>query len=175
MLNNTSMTNPNSDTNMQELAYLILGAGWTSTFLMPLLESKNETFAATTTTGRDGTLKFNFNPEERDSAYFGSLPSARNVLITFPLKGKGQSQLLIESYKRTHPRVAGHVHFIQLGSSGIFQIPEQKLWVTRHSSYDKDNSRAQAEDELLGLGGCVLNLSGEFPCAKTSAKAALNE
>lgn len=32
--------------------------------------------------------------------------------------------------------------------------------MNRHSGYDKANARAVAEDELLGLGGCVLNLSG---------------
>jgi hypothetical protein len=47
-----------------------------------------------------------------------------------------------------------------LGSTGIFSIPDQPLWVTRHSKYDKTNARAIAEDELRGFGGCVLNLSG---------------
>ncbi len=39
-------------------------------------------------------------------------------------------------------------------------MPGQTLWVTRHSAYDKNNDRAIAEDELLALGGCVMNLSG---------------
>lgn len=39
-------------------------------------------------------------------------------------------------------------------------MPDQPLWVTRHSDYDKNNKRAIAEDELLNLGGSVLNLSG---------------
>lgn len=32
--------------------------------------------------------------------------------------------------------------------------------MTRHSAYDTSGARAVAEDELLALGGCVLNLSG---------------
>lgn len=143
---------------MQEFDLLILGAGWTSTFLLPLAVSRSITTAATTTTGRDGTIKFKFDPEETDPSYFAALPTARTVLITFPLKGTGQSKLLTESYKATH---RGSSRFIQLGSTGIWQTPDQKdLWVTRHSKYNKTNERAVAEDELLGLGGCVLNLSG---------------
>lgn len=49
---------------------------------------------------------------------------------------------------------------MQLGSTGIWSVADQELWVTRHSRYDKTNERAVAEDELLELGGCVLNLSG---------------
>lgn len=33
-------------------------------------------------------------------------------------------------------------------------------WTTRHSKFDTTNPRAIAEEELLGLGGCVMNLSG---------------
>ena len=52
------------------------------------------------------------------------------------------------------------VRVVQLGSSGIWQIPQDHLWTTRHSPYNKENDRAVAEDELLGLGGSVLNLAG---------------
>lgn len=143
---------------MQEIDLLILGAGWTSTFLLPLAMSRSITTAATTTTGRDDTIKFAFDPSNTDSSYFSVLPTARTVLITFPLKGVGQSKLLVDSYKATH---RGSPRFIQLGSTGIWQMPEQKAtWLNRHSEYNKENERAVAEDELLGLGGCVLNLAG---------------
>lgn len=145
---------------MQELDYLILGAGWTSTFLIPVLKAQNKTYAATTTTGRDSTLKFKFDPSASDQSYLSSLPTARNILITFPLTGTGQSKTLVEAYQQTHHHAKTGPRFMQLGSSGIFQIPEQTLWVTRTSSYDKTSKRAVAEDELLALGGCVLNLSG---------------
>lgn len=41
---------------------LILGAGWTSTFLIPLLEKKNITYAKTTRDGRNGSIKWEFDP-----------------------------------------------------------------------------------------------------------------
>ncbi|ESZ93913.1 hypothetical protein SBOR_5706 [Sclerotinia borealis F-4128] len=160
---------------------LILGAGWTSTFLIPLLQQKGIKYAATTTTGRDGTHQFRFDPENGDEnrEQLRKLPFSKNVLITFPLKGKGQSRLLVEGYSDTHSSHSSNslslgdddddndenknstpFHFIQLGSSGIFTIPGQSTWVTRHSSYDITDDRAIAEDELRELGGCVLNLSG---------------
>ncbi|KAK8194349.1 hypothetical protein M8818_007539 [Zalaria obscura] len=145
---------------MQEVDILILGAGWTSTFLIPLLRHQNITYAATSTTGRDSTIRFKFDPSASDQSYFSILPTARNVLITFPLTGAGQSKLLVESYKKKHPRASPSLHFLQLGSTGIWQIEDQSLWVTRHSKYDGSKPRAVAEDELLGLGGCVLNLAG---------------
>ncbi|KAB8291061.1 hypothetical protein EYC80_009750 [Monilinia laxa] len=157
----------NDSTSTAEI--LILGAGWTSTFLIPLLQQKGIKYASTTTSGRDGTYKFRFDPEGGDEnlKQIHGLPTAKNILVTFPLKGKGQSRLLIEQYSDTHSidslkdsRNTSSFQFIQLGSTGIFTIPGQSTWVTRHSSYDVSNDRAMAEDELLQLGGCVLNLSG---------------
>ena len=85
------------------------------------------------------------------------------MLITFPLKGSGQSKLLTELYAKTHPEaeVEG-VRWIQLGSTGIFT---SQGWNDEGSSYDRGNVRAVAEDELLALLGsraCVLNLAGLY-------------
>lgn len=146
---------------------LILGAGWTSTFLIPLLEKEKITYAATTTTGRDGTYKFKFEHDDTDDTahednpeQYKALPTARTVLITFPLNGHGQSIHLYSSYVQNHDPNNNPYQFIQLGSTGIFEVPDQDLWVTRHSKYNEANNRAIAEDELRQLGGCVLNLSG---------------
>jgi hypothetical protein len=147
-------------TIMLQLDYLILGAGWTSTFLIPLLNSKGLSYASTSTTGRDDTIEWKYDPDQSDPKYFGILPSARNIVIVFPLTDKGSSKRLTSSYIATHPRLEGKVRFMQLGSSGIYQIPDQPLWIDRHSRYDTSKPRAIAEDELLTLGGCVLNLSG---------------
>ncbi|KAH6847658.1 hypothetical protein B0I37DRAFT_149338 [Chaetomium sp. MPI-CAGE-AT-0009] len=123
---------------MEELALLILGAGWTATFLIPLLESRNISFAATTTTGHPvagaPTLAFKFDPsapEDQTRAAIAALPRARHVLITFPLTGAGPSKLLVETYTTTHhsgaaPSATTHPssstpRFIQLGSAGIWQ------------------------------------------------------
>ncbi|KAH6623389.1 hypothetical protein F5144DRAFT_360317 [Chaetomium tenue] len=123
---------------MEELALLILGAGWTATFLIPLLESRNISFAATTTTGHPvagaPTLTFKFDPsapEDQTRAAIAALPRARHVLITFPLTGTGPSKLLVETYTNTHRSAAADPNssspspstprFIQLGSAGIWQ------------------------------------------------------
>ncbi|KAH7403882.1 hypothetical protein BKA64DRAFT_707353 [Cadophora sp. MPI-SDFR-AT-0126] len=167
---------------------LILGAGWTSTFLIPLLKAQNITYAATTTSGRDGTLKFKFSlPKtdnngqelEPDLSQYDALPTAKTILITFPLRGAEETEFLVTSYLKTHPQSSDssstsetgfgssndskpkhHYQFIQLGSTGIWTIPSQPTWLTRHSAYNTSDSRAQAEDALLSLGGCVLNLAG---------------
>ena len=147
---------------MSHVQILILGAGWTSTFLIPLLKKEKITYGATTTTGRDGTYKFKFDPEDKDgdnASQYRGLPTAKTVLITFPLKGKNHSLHLRDSYLQNHAKDL-RCNFIQLGSTGIFSIPDQDHWVTRHSKYDYTNARAIAEDELRCFGGCVLNLSG---------------
>ena len=161
---------------MEELDLLILGAGWTATFLIPLLQQRGVTFAATTTDGRDvagsPTIPFKFDPDAQDQAPIAALPRARCVLITFPLVGKGPSQRLVTAYDETHrrqhhPEPKSHARFIQLGSTGIWNPREPTAsgitndhWLTRHSAYDATNNRAVAEDELRALGGCILNLSG---------------
>ena len=91
------------------------------------------------------------------------------MLITFPLKGTGQSKLLTSLYAQTHPTKGndgststGSARFIQLGSTGIFNAPG---WSDDNSPYDTCNARAVAEDELLAVLGkraCVLNLAGLY-------------
>ncbi|KAK4040794.1 hypothetical protein C8A01DRAFT_35168 [Parachaetomium inaequale] len=172
---------------MEELALLILGAGWSATFLIPLLQSRNIAFAATTTTGHAvadvPTLPFKFDPsapEAETRAAIAALPRARHILITFPLTGTGPSTLLVNTYTETHhttnPAPAAGFRFIQLGSAGIWQpdseyqtTPENNNnpWKTRHSPYTTTNPRAIAEDELRALGGCVLNLAGLWGGART--------
>lgn len=136
---------------------LILGAGWTSTFLIPQLDHAAISWAATTTTGHDGTIPFKFDPGSSDSAQYDKLPSARTVLITFPLKGPGLSRQLTSMYRKSH---GDGNNWIQLGSTGIFTNTH---WNTNNSSYDTNNVRAIAEDELRQcVSGCVLNLSGLY-------------
>jgi len=145
-------------TQTKHTSFLILGAGWTSTFLIPLLETRSINYVATSTTGRPGTLPFKFDPSSPSLEPYHLLPSAATILITFPLEGPHQSGHLLSLYRASHPDATPN--WIQLGSTGIFQIANQELWVTRHSKYDRENTRAVAEDELLALGGCVLELCG---------------
>ncbi|KAJ9636261.1 hypothetical protein H2201_006240 [Coniosporium apollinis] len=137
---------------------LILGAGWTSTFLIPLLSRFKISHAATTTTGRDNTIPFKFDPSSNTLDQYKALPSAKTVLITFPLTGTGQSQLLTRSYRQIH---GGSNNWIQLGSTGIYKNDSE--WSDENSPYDTSNARAIAEDELLShASGCVLNLAGLY-------------
>lgn len=147
---------------MQEHELLILGAGWTATFLIPLLEQHDRIFAATTTDGRDvagsSTIKYRFDiAAEGAKDALAQLPHAKTVLVTFPLTTVEQSRFLVDTYDATHK---GNAQYIQLGSTGIWQIPQDDLWTTRKSPFDTKNARAIAESELIKLGGTVLNLSG---------------
>lgn len=145
---------------MDNVDFLVLGAGWTSTFLLPLLQRSSTTYAATTTTGRDSTIPFTFDPLSSDRAPYTRIPSARTILITFPLKGSCQSTLLLSLYRQIH---GNNNRWIQLGSTSIFEAPK---WNDENSAYNSENQRAVAEDELLGLGGCILNLAGLYGGAR---------
>ncbi|KAI1205275.1 uncharacterized protein F4807DRAFT_286578 [Annulohypoxylon truncatum] len=140
---------------------LILGAGWTSTFLIPLLEREGIKYAATTTTGRDGTIPFKFDPQLSDPALYKTLPSADTVLIVFPLRGQGQSKHLVQMYESTHKTVEGHkFHFVQLGATTIWTA---STWHDENSPYELSDARAIAEDELMLCSqGAVLNLAGLY-------------
>jgi hypothetical protein len=143
---------------MKEVDLLILGAGWTSTFLIPQLEDTEITYAATTTSGRDGTIPFKFDPDSGDAEPYKRLPAAQTVLITFPLVGHSQSKTIVGLYRSIH---GAKNNWVQLGSTGIFnKLP--KDWSADDAPYDKEDKRAVAEDELLALHGCVLNLSGLY-------------
>lgn len=144
----------------KEIELLILGAGWTSNFLIPLLDAEKVSHAETTTTGRAGTIPFKFDPESNDVEPYMGLPPARTILITFPLRGHGQSKQLTSLYQHAHASDL-HPHWIQLGSTGIFnQLPND--YSDDNSPYDASDSRAIAEDELRSLGGTALDLSGLY-------------
>ncbi|ORY60402.1 hypothetical protein BCR35DRAFT_347006 [Leucosporidium creatinivorum] len=159
---------------------LILGAGWTFSFLFSHLAAEHPSlsYIATTRDGRNGTLKWAWDAEQEGNQQYEALPRAKTVLITFPIKGAGGSRRMVEGYQEVH----GDVRWIQLGSTGIFDggptlaakaaeaIEQQEKdsvkpklkWMDRHSSYSLDNPRAIAEDELLSLrkDSFVLNLCG---------------
>lgn len=122
---------------------LILGAGWTSTFLVPLCNSEGISYAATSRKGSDSTIPFDF-PETAD---FSQLPDATTILVTFPLK-KGWAARLVDGYGRK-------ANWIALGSTGMWSKGTHG-WQDRHSPY-APNDRAAAEEEFPGA---VLNLAG---------------
>ena len=99
---------------------LILGAGWTSEFLIPLLKSSDVSFAATSRNGREGTIPFNFDPSSRDVKQYKTLPDAVTVLITFPVVENVRA--LVDGYCETRSDTGRgiSVNWIQLGSTGSF-------------------------------------------------------
>lgn len=103
-----------------QVELLILGAGWTSGFLLPLLKSSEVSFAATTRDGREGTIPFNFDPSSRRDEQYKSLPDATTVLITFPVTENVKA--LVDGYNRTRSGFGRglSVNWIQLGSTGSF-------------------------------------------------------
>ena len=151
---------------MQEADVLILGAGWTAGFLIPQLQKESITYAATTTSGRDNTIPFKFDPDSGSIEPYKSLPSARTVLVTFPLKGHGQSKTIVGLYRAAH---GANNHWIQLGATSIYNtLPND--WSDDDAPYDKEDTRAIAEDELMSEHGCVLNLSGLYGGERVPSK-----
>lgn len=131
----------------KEVSLLILGAGWLFQFLHALLLKHNISFAATTTTGHEGTIEWTF-PDAPDEAThetndvthdinsasaltssdvitkgFEVLPPATAVLITFPVKGSDSMRRLIGGYEAMHPENGSGRKWILLGSTGIYAAP----------------------------------------------------
>jgi len=105
----------------QAVELLILGAGWTSTFLIPLLKSSNVSFAATSRDGRVGTIPFDFDPSSGNVEQYKSLPDAMTVLITFPVTENVKA--LVDGYHGTRSGTIERyfsANWIQLGSTGSF-------------------------------------------------------
>lgn len=119
----TTMTTPESSVDL-----LILGAGWTADFLIPLCESTNVSYAATTRhqvrtlQAKDKRIYFQFDPSSDDPTPFKTLPHAKTVLIVFPIKVEGGSTKLVRLYEETHEGAKGKTGFIQLGSTGIWDV-----------------------------------------------------
>lgn len=123
---------------------LILGAGWTSTFLVSLCKAEGVTYATTNRSGEGGVIKFNFP----DAADFSKLPDARTVLVTFPLQ-KGWAKRLTDGYARK-------ANWIALGTTSIWN---NDGWNDRHSEHG-NTDRSLAEDELDGTVLCLSGLYG---------------
>lgn len=148
---------------------LILGAGWTSTFLIPLLNSNNSktpsshkiSYAATTRDGRRSTIPFTFDPDAHDKEVYARLPTAKCILVTFPLVGHDQAGILVDRYESAH-QDAKEAKWILLGATSIWT---QKHLVSEKDPYDTSSSRAQGEDGLMrkfGERSTVLCLAGLY-------------
>lgn len=112
----------NTPTMQLPFDVLILGAGWTSTFLIPLCKERSLTYCATTRDGRDGTLEWGFDPDSEDESLYTALPDAKTVLITFPITQPGASARLVRLYSKTRKNGELRTRFIQLGSTGVWDV-----------------------------------------------------
>ena len=121
---------------------LIIGAGWTSDFLIPLLRGEGISCSATTRDGRPRnglrTIPFVFdeNDTSDESGPFSNLPYADTVIITFPIKKQGASTRFLTLWEKSHPPLqdSAEVLFVQLGSTGIYDVCVIKYlpWIYRY-------------------------------------------
>jgi hypothetical protein len=98
---------------------LLLGSGWTSSFLLPLLHERRISHAYTSRTPRAGSeaLTFAVSAEGAASrAAWQALPQARCVVIVFPLRSRAAAHAIVESYELAH----GATNWIALGSTGAW-------------------------------------------------------
>ncbi|SPO27956.1 related to epoxide hydrolase [Ustilago trichophora] len=151
---------------------LLLGSGWTGSFLIPLLHQKRIRFAYTSRSPPDEK-----NSEDNNKIQFEltdpvtkqslrPLPRASTVVIIFPIKNIQQVDDLVREYQELH----GSTRWIQLGSTGIWGPGSH----TSSSPFDESNARAAAEQRLLDVTAArcanntnagraaVLNLAGLY-------------
>ena len=148
-----SQTNSPPASTLKRVDLLILGLGWTSQFLLPLLSEQRISHAGSTRDGRDDSIPFNFDaasdsPDNPASIQkFSGLPDAATVLITFPLKGRESVRTFLALWTSTHNiSHHGRANWIQLGSTGIYTGDGCH---DESSPIDRYSERGLAEDELL--------------------------
>lgn len=91
--------------------------------MIPLLAEKKVSYASTTPDGRDGSLKFSFDPKDETPKDFKKLPNAKAIVIIFPIYESGGSEKLVEWYRQSHPSLDDtEIRWIQLGSTGIWDV-----------------------------------------------------
>ncbi|GAA5899953.1 uncharacterized protein JCM6883_006046 [Sporobolomyces salmoneus] len=156
---------------------LLLGAGWTSTFLLPHLASSHPrlSVASTTRDGRNNSIRWTFDPSNaEDPEQYRGLPRAKTVVVTFPIKGEGGSQGLVRGYERAKGIENGEeVRWIQLGSTGIWDggptLIGEKI---ENLKKLKESSSAQAQAQDPPSYASSFKWTGRHsPYDKTNARA----
>ncbi|KAJ3262537.1 hypothetical protein HK103_000066 [Boothiomyces macroporosus] len=140
---------------MKTVEILILGYGWQGKYVDQICRESGINVAATTTSGREETIPFKFDPVNSDPQQYKRLPSAKTVLITFPLPTIESAAIIMGLYNAAH---GDKSKWILLGSTRAFV---GKPWADRHGPVQPD-ARYNAEEAFLKLGGCVLNLAGLY-------------
>lgn len=120
-----------------ELDLLLLGSGWTSTFVLPQAAEAGLKVASTTRDGRQGTIKWTFDPESDDPENYAALPDAKTILIVFPFYTEDSVRRLVAGYLRSRntdetlalrekSQLRGvedvKTQFILLGSTGVYDV-----------------------------------------------------
>lgn len=154
--------------SQESVDVLLLGSGWTGTFLIPLLHQNHLRYTYTSRSPPDTNedrhrIQFQLtDPVTRQS--LTPLPRASTVVIIFPIKNLEQVDDLVREYQELH----GPTRWIQLGSTGIWGPGRS----SSSSPFDTSNPRAAAEQRLLDITSlaasrtpgtaAVLNLAGLY-------------
>lgn len=100
---------------------LILGAGWTAEFLIPLLSSSEISYAATTRDGRIvagyQTLRFTISPDPESEPDWTQVPKARTIVLVFPTTEPGAVTRYVHGYETVHGNGG---RWLQLGSTSAW-------------------------------------------------------
>jgi hypothetical protein len=147
------------------VSILLLGSGWTSRFLLPILKSEGISYAYTRRTpGNSGDVHaFSFEVAKEGKSNlssFQALPKADLVLIVFPLTSSEFVDNIVETYEEAK---ACQPAWLALGSTGAWS----KGIITSSSPVVDTNIRAVSEEHLLSLNTntrptAVLNLAGLY-------------
>jgi hypothetical protein len=141
---------------MSLCSILVLGLGWTGEYVAAECKNQQIDCAFTTTTGRNGSIKFSFEP--RVDLDYSMLPMAELILITFPFTTLDSPELFLNGYRAQHgisPQI------LLLGSTRAFGS-DQQLWADERGPIDSTDPRIQIENRLLMHGGSVFNLCGLY-------------
>ncbi|KAJ2726996.1 hypothetical protein GGI07_000113 [Coemansia sp. Benny D115] len=142
---------------------LILGEGFIGKYLAELLQKRQVSYAATTTDGRNNTIKWKFPDSASDPVDCSGLPAAKSILITFPLQGSAPASRLIKAYlemlQSKQSQSLSNPQWIYLGSTRPFkEIPSTRFTKPNIAA---GGPRVEAEELIINeYKGYVLNLAG---------------
>lgn len=147
------------------VSVLLLGSGWTSRFVLPLLKRKGISHACTkrAPSDSDGSHVFPLQVNaalEQSATGFQALPQADIVVFVFPLTSSEMIDGIIGAYEKAKQCQPA---WLALGSTGGWS----KGVSTSSTPPMATNARTQAESHLLsfhkgGRSTAVLNLSGLY-------------
>jgi len=141
--------------SLNKIDVLVLGAGWTSQFLVPHLEEAGLSHRLTTRTGTpkdfcvgkydaSKIVPFAFDPDSNDEKPYAQLPSADYVIVTFKVEGASAARKLVDTFEKTHTQL-DKPRWILMGSTGAYEGEGLHDYKCDY----KHTPRTEAEDYLL--------------------------